>query len=420
MAFYAVAICLAFSVFTSLLVRDVEKRMFFPYWPTPGPLFPLYSTSLILSPAIAIRTLFKLRRQSPLIIRTDLTWAALALTIAYVGGLTNQFLWFSIPIPPYLNILVAFCIGIIALLFFRLGLFDVKSVMKHAVGLALVYGLILAIALPSMIPLTQKAILKNEANITLVLIIFGVIVGVILSTGPFIYAYLLRHRFWLKRHVTVGLAHELKSPLAAIQGAAEFISDDLENTALQLPKSKAYVEMIRKNADRLEQCITDLLSLARAQEAEFTLERSLTDLSRIVIEEVEAYRALAEIKGLKIHTNLNETDPAQIDREKIRKVLSNLLSNAIKFSSKGIIRVELKKRPKEVLCEVKDQGDGIICSDMKHIFDRFYQGKNAKGGSGIGLTIAKAWVEAHGGRIWAESEGEGNGTKVTFTLPVDG
>jgi len=102
----------------------------------------------------------------------------------------------------------------------------------------------------------------------------------------------------------------------------------------------------------------------------------------------------------------------------VRQALSNLISNALKFTEQGEVRVAVSSERDGVHVTVEDQGVGIEAKDLPHLFERFYQAKNTRKGTGIGLTIAKLWVEAHGGRIWAESAGPGRGSRFVFTLPA--
>jgi signal transduction histidine kinase len=133
---------------------------------------------------------------------------------------------------------------------------------------------------------------------------------------------------------------------------------------------------------------------------------------------IDQYQQSAEQKNIQIHFDCPHPISVTADEPKIRQVVSNVLSNAVKFSDGGTVRVSLTHGKGEVLCQVTDSGRGIAKKILPRVFDRFFQGQEGTKGTGIGLTIAKAWVDAHGGQIWAESEGEGKGTTVTFTLPV--
>ncbi len=108
----------------------------------------------------------------------------------------------------------------------------------------------------------------------------------------------------------------------------------------------------------------------------------------------------------------------EMDSAKMEQVISNILSNALKFSKGGIVELRAEIKDGSIQVQVQDQGIGIPSHLQEKIFDRFFQVDPGKKGSGIGLTIAKAWVETHGGKIWAESDGVGKGTTVTFTLPI--
>jgi len=123
-----------------------------------------------------------------------------------------------------------------------------------------------------------------------------------------------------------------------------------------------------------------------------------------------------------IQKNLNKV---QADEDRLLQVLINLLGNALQFTPKdGSVTITAKRQDKNVLISVKDNGVGIRAQDLPHIFERFYRADKSRsrkegGGSGIGLTIAQSLIHAHGGRIWAESEGEGKGSIFFFTLPIE-
>ncbi|OVE77222.1 hypothetical protein BVX98_03265 [bacterium F11] len=162
----------------------------------------------------------------------------------------------------------------------------------------------------------------------------------------------------------------------------------------------------------------DLLEVAKIQEGHLHIDRKPMDLIKIVKKELEDWYPAAKAKGIHLQYEGDDHLKGEFDVDKMRHSISNLISNAIKYSDKGVIKVEVHHLSNQAHCSVSDQGHGIPKKDLNRIFDRFYQDKRTSKGSGLGLTIAKAWVEAHGGKIWAESEGEGKGTKVTFTLPI--
>lgn len=164
--------------------------------------------------------------------------------------------------------------------------------------------------------------------------------------------------------------------------------------------------------------VNDLLKLAKIQEEDVILEKSNFSLIETINENIEQHRILTQQRNLQIKLESNGICTIEADRKKIHQVISNLISNAVKFASNGDIYIDLNQKNGAIFCSITDMGIGIPSRDLERIFDRFFHGKHSAKGSGIGLTIAKAWIEAHGGKIWAESEGEGKGTKVTFTLPV--
>jgi two-component system sensor histidine kinase VicK len=176
--------------------------------------------------------------------------------------------------------------------------------------------------------------------------------------------------------------------------------------------------MIRSNADRLEGFVKDLLQIAKIQNEDILVQRQTIELSSLIRSLVSNYRIQAERKSVELEFKSNEKLHASVDPDKIEQIFSNVLSNAIKFSKCGTVSVSAERQNGGLVCSVRDQGCGVPQKDLNRIFERFYQGTHAGKGAGIGLAIAKGWVEAHGGRIWAESEGEGKGTTVTFTLPA--
>lgn len=204
----------------------------------------------------------------------------------------------------------------------------------------------------------------------------------------------------------------------SIRGAVDVLQLQIQSPSSSIANLGDYVPMIDKNTLRLEGYVKDLLHIAKGQDGVASIQRSETDLIRLVQQTVETHTPAATSKGLDIVIVAAEQAPISADTEKIEQALSNLLSNAVKFSESGVITVSVRDQSHNCVVSVRDEGCGIPAADLERIFDRFFQGKTNTKGSGLGLTIAKAWVEAHGGKIWAESDGMGKGATVTFTIPL--
>jgi two-component system sensor histidine kinase BaeS len=224
----------------------------------------------------------------------------------------------------------------------------------------------------------------------------------------------------MRRRLIGDVAHELRTPLTAIKGSMEGLVDGV------LPASKPTYEQIAAEADRLSRLVDDLQELSRVESAAFALELrpvSLSELAETARKRLEqAYSA----KGISLIFNLPGNLPlVRADTDRLLQVLTNLLNNALQYTpTSGKVILSAEKHAHEVFVHVADTGAGIPPEHLPHIFDRFYRvdksrSRQAGGGSGIGLTISKHLVESHGGRIWVESSGEGQGSTFTFTLPIE-
>jgi signal transduction histidine kinase len=236
--------------------------------------------------------------------------------------------------------------------------------------------------------------------------------------GPFLYAYLVRQNFWLRGNISTGLAHELKSPLSSIQGALDIAVEHVRSPSGDRDKALEYLQMIQQNADRLEGFVGNLLHVAKTEEGITTIHKTKVDLSTLTRKTLEAARPQIDKKGLLVKLQLEDSVVINADEPKIEQVLSNLITNAIKYSDNGSLELLLNRNNRQVQFSISDEGRGIAKKNLERIFERFFQVNESSKGASIGLAIAKAWVEAHGGKIWAESEGEGKGTTVKFRLPI--
>ncbi len=215
------------------------------------------------------------------------------------------------------------------------------------------------------------------------------------------------------------VAHELRNPLGVVREAAALVLDGLVGPVPE--DQKKYLEMIKNTGDRLIHITTDLLDLAKIESGKIVLNFEPMDFLSLAKQACEGIMLRANKKGLTVSEDFpSEKIEISGDFEKLLQVMTNLLSNALKATEKGGITVEVKDLGKEVRCAVKDTGVGISQGNFSRLFGKFEQfgkpGPSTEKGSGLGLLISKSIVEAHGGRIWAESE-PGKGSSFLFTLP---
>jgi signal transduction histidine kinase/DNA-binding response OmpR family regulator len=215
------------------------------------------------------------------------------------------------------------------------------------------------------------------------------------------------------------MSHELRTPLTSIAGALDIV---LSGYAGQLSdRQLRYVEMARQAATRMNQLVDQLLDLARAQAGSITVAAAPVQLDRLAREVIDRYRAAAATKQLTIVLGASAEDISIVgDPERLAQVLGNLLTNAIRFApTGGTIDVQVFGPPLSedaVGVSVHNSGEPIAPEDRERIFEPFSASSRRVGGTALGLSISRTIIEAHGGRIWVESDP--NGTKFVFTLPV--
>ena len=223
----------------------------------------------------------------------------------------------------------------------------------------------------------------------------------------------------MRRQLIGDVSHELRTPLTAIKGSMEGLIDGV------LPSDAETFQQIHAEAERLSRLVDDLQELSRVEARAYELDVREADLASLIESALKRLTPSARAKRITLTSNLPAPlDPIRADADRLGQVLTNLISNAIQYTPEGgAVTVSAARSGKEVQVTVSDTGVGISPKHLQNIFTRFYRVDKSRsrasgGGSGIGLTIARLFVEAHGGKIWAESEGEGKGSRFVFTLPV--
>ncbi len=224
-----------------------------------------------------------------------------------------------------------------------------------------------------------------------------------------------------KDRFLANVSHELRTPLAATLLWANMLKERGSTSPTQLHEG---LEVIRRSAEAQKELIEDLLDTSRITAGELRLHFSPTDLSPLARSAVDAILPSAVARGIQVQMKLDpEVGIVRVDPHRMQQVIWNLVSNAVKFSSPGgAVQITLSRKEKRVQIQVADSGQGISQDLLPHIFERFRQGESSpnrlNSGLGLGLAIAKNLVELHGGEITAHSDGEGEGSVFTVSLPL--
>ncbi|QBD80479.1 HAMP domain-containing histidine kinase [Ktedonosporobacter rubrisoli] len=223
-----------------------------------------------------------------------------------------------------------------------------------------------------------------------------------------------------RRELLANIAHDLATPLTAIQGFSEALADDI----ITDPTARLETaQRIGREVQRLRRLVADLQQMTSFESGRAPLDRAPLDMQSLVDETLTVVEPECAQMGISVHNEIPAATPAVLaDSDRIAQVLLNLLDNARRHTPYGgRISVGARREGDSLHIWVSDTGSGIPSADLPHIFERFYRAdrsrSGATGGSGLGLSIVKAIITAHGGKVWAESQ-PGDGTYITFTLPL--
>jgi PAS domain S-box-containing protein len=219
------------------------------------------------------------------------------------------------------------------------------------------------------------------------------------------------HAIRIRDELLAVVAHDLRSPLNTITLTVRALLADSRGE-----QSRA-LEMVRRSADTMERLISDLLDLS-LRSGRFNVQRSRLDLDALCHETIELFGAEARSRGIALSCRIDSGLPTvRGDPHRLAQLLSNLIGNALKFTEPpGEVGIRARRCDDGVQISVEDNGPGIRREHLPHLFEPHWQGAGSASGTGLGLSIARSIVEAHGGRIWADST-PGEGTTVHFVLP---
>ncbi|MDO8474511.1 MAG: ATP-binding protein [bacterium] len=421
--------------FSSSFVSGVEQKLEFLFWPNPGILFHPFLLLWFVYVIYSVVLLLKARGTATQSLRSQIEYILFATAIGYGGGITNFFLWYNIPIPPIGIWAPALYVGIVAYAMVTKQLFGIRILLTQLL-VGVISLLLLVNFLSSETPFEYlwKGSLLVAFLITGYLLVRSVM-SEIKQREELQQAYAKLKELDEAKSEFVSIAsHQLRTPLTAIKGYMSMIMEGSYgnlNEAQQKPMKSVY-----ESNERLIRLVNDLLNISRIESGKIDMKWAKKNIADIIKNVVEEMDIKAKEKKLKLVFEKPEESLPELslDEEKIRNVLLNILDNAIKYTKKGkiIIRAYTKQEedvrrstsntPSNIMIEVKDTGDGMTQEELSHLFESFSRGgagtRMSTEGAGLGLYIAKQFMKLHKGKIWAESEGRGEGSTFFIELPV--
>ncbi len=425
---YFFAFVFVFINFTPFFISGVSSKLSFLFWPDAGPYYLPFLIIWFFYVIYGLYLLFKKFINSTGDKRSQILFILIGTMIGYIGGSTNYFLWFDIPIPPYGNILVSFYVVMVAYAVLKHRLFNIKVIATEL----LIFSLWIFMFARVLLSANQEEQLLNI--IFLVGIIF---IGYFLIQSvrkeveqrekiEVLAEDLEKANVRLKelderKSEFVSIAsHQLRSPLTAMKGYASML---LEGSYGKFPeKAKDIVSRIFESTNLMTDSVEDFLDVSRIEQGRMKYNKTdfnIADLAKTVVDELTP---TAEKKNLTLSLKTISTNLLMVNADlgKIKQVFSNLIDNSIKYTPKGSILVSVSENNGHILLMVKDTGVGISKETQSVLFDKFVRADNAHKvnvyGTGLGLYVAKQMIEAHGGKIWAESDGEGKGSSFFVEL----
>ena len=224
----------------------------------------------------------------------------------------------------------------------------------------------------------------------------------------------------LRRDLIAWVGHDLQTPLASIRAIVEALADDMVDDR---STRERYLRTAKRELQELSSLLDDLFELSHLDAGGIKLELQPNSMTDLISDALESFSALSQERGITLNGAIEaEVDPVVMDAKRIGRVIDNLISNALRFTPEGgNVRVLARPAAEGVEVEIRDSGQGFDPDDLPYLFDRFFRGEKSRnretGGVGLGLAIAKGFVEAHGGHIDAQSIPEG-GSSFRFTIPA--
>ena len=418
--------------FTNLLIQDVTMKLSFEYWPEPGLLFPVFLVVWFFYLFCSFIILFKQYHTSNSRKKLQTYLLLLGMSVGFLGGATNYFLWYDIPILPFGNILVSFYVLLVAYAIIKHKLFNLKVILAEV-----------AVLMLWLITVARTLLSETIADfmLNIIYVIFVTIFGAFvvynvrsevaqreeiekLMTGLAKANRRLQAIDKQKSEFISVASHQLRSPLTAIRGYASMLT---EGSFGKFPK-KAHkpLETIAESARMMAISIEDYLSVSRIEAGNMKFNYSDFNIVEQAERVTDSLRPQATKQGLLLTFKRDVTSSGEVhaDQGKVEQIIHNLVNNALKYTPKGSITVYVHDdlKQKRIYVEVIDTGIGMSQEAQEQLFSKFQRANNAVTvnvhGTGLGLYVAKKMASEMKGDVYGYSEGEGKGSYFILELPL--
>jgi signal transduction histidine kinase len=431
---YLLVVLTLFLLWSPLFIIGTESKLIFDFWPIPGPLYLPHIILVYIVPITAgmARVVYLWFTTTNNEEKGRMLYVILGSLFGFVGAGTNFFLWYDIPLLPYGNFLIILFPPLLGYSIVRYHMFTLRAVATEVLVFFTTIGVF--------------AQIFNASTATALVLQIIFFVGVAFSS------YLLLRSVYSEikireqlenlteqlKHTNERLreldrqkseflsiaTHQLRGPLAAIRGHLSLI---LDGSYGDVPKkAKEVVQRVFDSGGLMAETINDFLNVSRIEQGSMKYEKERLSCDELVADIVQDLHSTAKSKKLSLTftDKCDGTCYVYADAGKLRHIFFNLIDNAIKYTPKGAVKVALIAKPEEhtVRIEVTDSGVGIDQNEITTLFEKFVRTRDASGinvdGTGLGLYVAREMVEAHNGKIWAESPGKGKGSTFIVELPM--
>lgn len=424
---YALAVFFQIANYSKYFVKGVPPKLIFQHWVDPGilyyPFFLFFAGYFALSAILLFKHFSDYSRKN----KDQIKYVLLAILIGAGGGITNFFPQLF-GVYPFGTYLVIFYVVFISYAILRHHLFNVKVIATETLTFTIWLFLLIKVFLAA----NAKDQIIDGSLLALVTV-FGILLirsvtkeveqrekmeklAVELEAAN----ERLRQLDEAKSEFLSIASHQLRTPLTSIKGLLSMLQEGFWGPLNE--DQKKYVGQISQSSERLLSLIEDLLNISRIEAGRMQFDFQPVSLESLVEDVVKELETQATHKNLSIKLN----QPAQslpkvsADSLKLRQVIQNLIDNAIKYTEKGGLEIDVRQEGKNIVFSSKDTGMGL--PPGQHLFEKFERGQKATNqhteGLGLGLYLGDKIIKAHGGKIWAESEGEDKGSTFFFSLPI--